>query len=334
MKRLFKYSIPFLFPLAVISCGGSDSSSTSIPEVTPPAPEPPSELAKFSLGLSDAPVDDALAVYIELDSITLINTDESQANPDTVIEIFTNENGEEVETVQVNLLDFQGSEQIRIIDEAQGVELENGVYAMELLVVDEGSYVLLNNDATEYDIKVPSSRLRLGEFTVDSSAEQVGELPAYTVEFDLRKSLVLRGNLNNNNGFIIKPQGVRIVSQAGAIAGSVAPEFTNLGECFVYLYDSEATEYGDMFDSEDEAFEQLEPEVTASAPLATTKVAVDGTYTIGFLSEGSYQVALACGIALDDNIQFDGITIPSAGDITPDVIEVDVDAGESTNVDF
>ena len=322
MKELLKNSILTCLTLSLIGCGGSDSASTD------------NASAIFSLGLSDAPVDDAVAVYIELDSIKLTNTDQSQGKQETVIETFTDIAGVEVETVQVNLLDFQGSSQIKIVDEAQNIELDNGTYEMELTVVDAGSYVLLDNDATQHAIKVPSSRLRLGEFTVNDEAVQVNNTPAYTVEFDLRQSLVLRGNINNNNGFIIKPHGVRIVSLSGSIEGSVSTNLTNLGECTVYLYAADVTEYGDVFDINDETFVAPEQVIIASAPLATTKVSVGGTYSIGFVPTGSYQTALTCGTDIDDNIQFDELTIPSAADITPDVQITVVASGEVTTINF
>lgn len=324
MKELLKQSILTCLTLSLVGCGGSDSPSTEQSNAT----------AIFSLGLSDAPVDDAEAVYIELDSIKLTNKDESQGKQETIIEKFTDAAGVEVETVQVNLLDFQGSSQIKIVDEAQNIELVNGTYEMELTVIDAGSYVLLDNDATQHAIKVPSSRLRLGEFTVNDNAVQVNDTPAYTVEFDLRQSLVLRGNINNNNGFIIKPHGVRIVSLSGTIEGSVSTNFTNLGECSVYLYGADVIEYGDVFDINDESFVAPEQVITASTPLATTKVNVDGTYSIGFVQTGSYQTALTCGTDIDDNIQFDGLTIPSAADITPDVQITEVASDQVTTINF
>lgn len=324
MKELLKQSILTCLTLSLVGCGGSDSPSTEQSNAT----------AIFSLGLSDAPVDDAEAVYIELDSIKLTNTDQSQGKQETVIETFTDAAGVEVETVQVNLLDFQGSSQIKIVDEAQNIQLVNGIYEMELTVIDAGSYVLLDNDATQHSIKVPSSRLRLGEFTVNDDAVQLNDTPAYTVEFDLRQSLVLRGNINNNNGFIIKPHGVRIVSLSGSIEGSVSTTFTNLGECSVYLYGADVIEYGDVFDINDESYVAPEQVITASAPLATTKVSVDGTYSIGFVHTGNYQTALTCGTDIDDNIQFDGLTIPSAADITPDVQITEVVSDQVTTINF
>lgn len=319
-----------LFALLCISiitsgCGGSSSSINE---------QQTTSTAKFSLGLSDAPVDDAVSVYIELDSINLTPKGEVNDNPEITIEKFTDESGAEIESIQVNLLDFQGNEQLKVIDEAQNITLENGVYDMELIVIDSGSYVLLENDVTEHGIKVPSSRLRLGEFTVNEQAIQVNDKPAYTVEFDLRQSLVLRGNSNNNNGFIIKPHGVRVVSLTGDVNGTVSPDLTNLGDCTVYLYDSAATEYGDVHDTEDENFVVPDDAITASAPLATALVQADGSYSIGFIPTGNYQLALYCGVDVDDNVQFDDFSIPSASDLTPDVMSFEVTEGQTTTINF
>ncbi len=306
LKKLPLISLA-LASLLLTACGDSD--------------EP--EQANFSLGVSDAPVEEADAVFIEIDSIKL--TAVSVTRQETVIEEFTNEDGDVVETIQVNLLDFPGTQQLKIIDEAQGIALDNGTYTMELVIVDAGSYVVLDNDINEYDIKVPSSRLKLGEFIVNSEAIQVDDKPAYTIEFDLTQSLVLRGNDPAKNGFIIKPYGVRIVSLSGAIAGTVSAENTNLGACMVYLYDGTPTEtqnLADLFDFNDELFvsndDLFEDKLSdAMSPLAATivdgAVDVDGntSYSIGFVPEGAYTVALRCDGLEDNNIQYERLMIPS-----------------------
>ena len=278
------------------------------------------EQAKFSLGVSDAPVDEAEIVMIQIDSIKLTTTDESNGKQEILIENFTYED-EIVDSIQVNLRDFTGTQQMKIIDEAQGITLDDGVYTMELNVIDAGSYVVLETNGEQYDIKIPSSRLILGEFTVHSDAVQVDDKPAYTIEFDLTQSLVLRGNDPAVNGYIIKPHGVRIVSLYGDISGTVSAENTNDGACMVYLYDgtlTESADLADLFDSSDVSFEGPVP--TAIAPLAATNVdvtgAVDinGTYSIGFVPEGDYTLALRCNSETDDNIQYEQLTIPSVED--------------------
>ena len=316
MLKKITFSSIALTGLLLTACNGSDEQTSVI--------EKP--MAKFSLGVSDAPVNEAEIVSIEIDSIKLTNNTNQQ---EVTIDEFTNDEGNIVASIQVNLLDFTGSNQMKIIDEAQGVTLDSGIYSMELSIIDAGSYVVLNNDANEYAIKVPGSRLKLGDFSVTTSAAQVDDKPGYTVEFDLTQSLVLRGNDPAKNGYIIKPHGVRIVSSYGDISGIVSPENTNLGACMVYLYSGEPTTLADLFDSNDETFIGNTPTVTP--PVAATTVAVDGSYNIGFISEGKYTVALRCNTDIDDNIQYDELIIPSpAGNSTT----VTVTTGSSIDVDF
>ncbi len=310
-----------LATLLLSACGDSDKQDLVIDKEL--------KQVKFSLGVSDAPVEEAEVVAIEMDSIKLTNTDDDNGKQEILIEEFTNEDGDIVDTIQVNLLDFTGLAQMKIVDEAQGITLATGVYVMELVVLDAGSYVMLNNDANEYDIKVPSSRLKLGEFTVHSDAVQVDNKPAYTIEFDLMKSLVLRGNDPAKNGYIIKPHGVRIVSLYGDITGTVSAENTNLGPCMVYLYDGAPTTLADLFDSSDESFIGEVP--TTIEPLAATTVAVDGNYSIGFVPEGDYTVALRCNTEIDNNVQYDQLVIPSPEGNSQ---TVKVSVGNTSEVNF
>ncbi|WP_372767362.1 DUF4382 domain-containing protein [Pseudoalteromonas sp.] len=302
-----KTYLVILLMLLISACGGN-SSSNDKDVVVPPLMGV--EQAKFSLGLSDAPVDDAIAVVLEIDTIKIIKlTDSGDVAEEILVEEFAMEDGSTASSVVTNLLDYQGADQKKIIDELAGIELDEGNYQLELVIIDAGSYVELDNDATLYAIKVPSSRLRLGEFVVDASLVQVGDTPAYTIEFDLRTSLVQRGNNPAKNGFILKPHGIKVVGRSGTIAGTISSENLNLGTCTVYMYPGDTTEFGDLFDSEDEAFTGDVP--TATAPLASTVVTIEGSYEFGFVSAGDYMVALRCNDLVDDNIQFDGLEIPS-----------------------
>lgn len=302
-----KIYLIILLTALIAACGGGSSSNDN-DGVVPPVTGV--EQAKFSLGLSDAPVDNAIAVVLEIDTVKIIKLNDAvDSSEEILVEEFVMEDGSTATSVVTNLLDYQGADQKKIIDELAGIVLDEGSYQLELVIIDAGSYVELDNDATLYAIKIPSSRLRLGEFAVDASLQQVGDTPAYTIEFDLRTSLVQRGNNPAQNGFILKPHGVKVVGSSGTIAGTVSSENLNLGTCTVYMYPGDATEFGDLFDSEDEAFEGEVP--TATAPLASTVVTTEGTFEFGFVSAGDYMVALRCDDLVDDNIQFDGLVIPS-----------------------
>ncbi|MEI4551894.1 DUF4382 domain-containing protein [Pseudoalteromonas spongiae] len=315
-----------LLSMLIVACGGSSSNDD---DVTVP-PVTGEQQAKFSLGVSDAPVDDAIAVVIEIDTIKILALDDAgEVSEETLVEEFVLEDGTSVQSIAVNLLEYQGADQKKIIDELAGITLDQGNYKLELVIVDAGSYVELDNDANLYAIKVPSSRLRLGEFAVDAALEQQGDTPAYTIEFDLRSSLVQRGNDPSKNGFILKPHGIKVVSNTGGISGTISAENLNLGPCTVYLYSGGATELGDLFDAEDESFTGEAP--TASAPLASVNASVAGEFEFGFVEAGDYVAALRCNDLVDDNIQFDGLTIPSPGGQSTSVT---VTSGNVSDVNF
>ena len=311
LKGKLYYLVFFLVTmLGLYSCGGSSDSDS---DVTVP----------FSLGISDAPFDSADAVFIEIDKITLTSAD------GTITEI--NDFGGN-SSIGINLMDYQGDDQVMVINESQGIELPLGPAEMELTIIDEGSYVLLTGDDEKYAIKVPSSRLRLGEFNVTLGAVQVESVPGFTIEFDLRKSLVQRGKNPGKNGFIIKPHGIRITSSAssGTIAGDVdmasfMAETSGIScdnvESFVYLYEGDVVVSEDMLiDMVDDAYAGEPPIAEGSIkPFASTAVILndDNTYSyeFGFVPNGdsfigepdvdaaTYTVAFVCGTGMTDTAE-------------------------------
>lgn len=284
--------------VGLYSCGGDSSSEPTI--------EVP-----FSLGVSDAFVDDAEAVVITIAEIRLIpfdSNDDDDDDDDDDRETITINQFNGADTVSLNLLDYTGNEQLTIVSEDDEIEVPVGSYLMELIVIDSGSYVILIDDPAEcvvdeddmsmaegdgcYDIKVPSSRLRLGDFDVVLGAVESSAGPAYTVEFDLTKSLVLRGNDPSKNGFIIKPHGVRVTSSSSSghiegdvdlvgimeIESSVDPLCTGVDHT-VYLYQGDQTGnpelLADNFDAEDVGFNAADLPAGAISPFASTKVVMD-----------------------------------------------------------
>lgn len=308
--KIYYLVILFATVFGLYSCGGSSDDDT---EVTAP----------FSLGISDAPFDTADAVFIEIDKITLTSAD------GTITEI-NDFDGDS--SIGINLMDYQGADQVMIINESQGIELPLGPAEMELTIIDAGSYVLLTGDTQEYPIKVPSSRLRLGEFNVTLGAVQVENVPGFTIEFDLRRSLVQRGNDPAKNGFIIKPHGVRITSSAssGTIAGNVdmaafmaaeADSACGNVDSFVYLYAGDVLASEDMLiDMVDDAYagEPAIPEGSIK-PFASTAITLNAdnsySYEFGFVPNGdsflgepdvdaaTYTVAFVCGTGITDTAE-------------------------------
>lgn len=249
----------------------------------------------LSLGVTDAPVDDADEVVVSFVGVELRN------NADAVLESFTF-----AEPITVDLLEQQGDQQFFLI---QGEELPVGVYDRVSLLVEDmdnasctqasadpnyPSYIRI--DGVKYPLIVPSggaSGFKVqGPITIAA-----GGSAAYTVDFDLRKSIAERGNTGCYN---LRPV-LRVVDNArvGTLSGSVdaalladsactADALTGAGAA-IYVY-SGAGVVPDDFDGT-----AAEPLTTALlTPVIEGESMVGFSYEVGFLLEGNYTVALSC----------------------------------------
>ncbi len=300
------------------ACGGGGSSI-----------EPQTE-AQLSLAVSDAPVDDANRVVITVDAIELRNDD---ADP-VLINSFVDENGDPVDSVQFDLLAYQGSDSLPIV-----VEQVVPVGSYNQLVLkgpfdDQSQTFVEQTDMAIKPIKVPSNELKLGQFTVAANGQPL----AYTIEFELRKSMNYKPGPDE---YTLKPRGVRIVQNddVGTINGSVDNDLfwdAGDGSCElvadsehfrrIYLYQlsddvnavlpEEVVPLADLYDPDLSAAlpENGEVEPFAVAPLSYNEVSDNWTYEFGFVPSGIYVVAYVCDGSADDGEQFQGLTIPSIAD--------------------
>jgi len=316
------------------ACGGSDSADEA-PVVPPPIS---STQIHFTLGLSDAPVDEADEVVITIETITFKRED----GDDVVFETFSNEAEGivDAETITLDLLQFQGSAQFNVLE---GELIDVGSYNQVILnVLDEDielSYVTELGGARK-SIKVPSDNLKLGgiEFNESDDNQQ------FTIEFNLRKSMTYKPGPDEYN---LKPRGVRIVNNnvTGTISGTVDVDAINAldNTCLpeqhlVYLFEGEDLEtelLADNFD--DENTNSGAPE-NAIAPFDSVAPVFDNDvnsyhYEFGFVPQGNYTLAYACntGENGDDADIFDDILMPNPA---TEIIGVEVDGTETTSQDF
>ncbi|USD43669.1 DUF4382 domain-containing protein [Vibrio sp. SCSIO 43135] len=321
--RIVKGLGAFALSLLMVSCGGDDSGGSS-------------GSASISFSVSDAPVDSAQEVVIAFDQVELVVSDEES--------IFLDVDSGANDYVQVDLLDYQGTDSLLIVSN-QVVPV--GSYENLILhISDESgvSYVVDNNG--QQNLKQPSNKLKLGEFEVGTESVQ-----AFTIEFVLRMSLVMRGNQGNNNGYILKPHGVTIVdnSEAVSLSGTVDTNLFDEGDAcsldsssMVYLYSGGGLDSGlliDLVDPDDETFTG-EPAIPdgSIAPVASVEVADNGTYQFGFLTAGDYMVAFACDGDGDDAIEYNPEIIipmaPTANSTGDKFSEVTLVNGQQAVVDF
>lgn len=291
--------------------------------------------SKVSFSVSDAPVDSALAVYVGFEQIEFRREDGSSE----IFSVTPTNPGEDY--VRVNLLDYQGTNSALIVSEA--VIPQGSYQSLILHVTDEPNVNIVVDGSGSQPLKQPSNKLKLGSITISEDASQ-----AFTIEFDLRMALVMRGNPGNNNGYILKPHGVSVVNSesTSSIAGTVDASLFNpvnstcsadSGSNFVYLYSGDqlanAANLIDLVDETDDTFNTGPLPNDAVQPVASTQVADDGSYIFGFLSPGEYTAVFSCNAANDDSVQFDNIDIPNPDTDTTQLVTTS--AGEAKqDIDF
>lgn len=316
--------LPGIFILAALTaCSNSSSSSGG------------DGLGSLTLGITDAPVDDALAVVVEFTGVNL----KGQGNDDPVTVI-------EFEQAKViNLLGLQGPDSEILLDD---LSLAAGDYQwIRLQVVADGSYtepeagdidghgvgsyVLQDNGAggtEKIALRVPSgsqSGLKLvSGFTVADSG-----ISNFTIDFDLRKAI----HDPVGKGYYELRPALRMVetNKVGHISGFIAPQLLqdnagclgaepeDLEGVAVYVFEASTT-VDDMQSTE------------GLGPLSTALVTYDGNayqYALGFLDAGEYILALTCDADLDDSELDDDIIF-----FLPATEQVFVEEGLTTQVDF
>ncbi len=282
---------------------------------------------RFSLAVTDAPVDEAEEVVVTFTGVELQGGDEPLS--------FTLD-----QPVALDLLTLQGDRSAFLVD---GEPIPPGQYSHILLQVDaldqncqnptgeEASYVVI--DGTRYPITVPSGGLRINAPLTIAAGGQA----AYTVDFDLRKSLAERGATGCYN---IRPTALRVVDNAevGHLAGTVDQDLLSGESCAqamepgqgsaVYVYSGDVTP-DDLDTSDDSNVDPLVSALLEPVRDPDTQEVTGFSYNVGFLLTGSYTVALTCNAAADvsteDNSDVVGFQQPGL---------VAISAGETSNYDF
>lgn len=301
-------------------CGGGSDSSTS---------PTPISTAQFTFQVSDAPVDQAVAVVLCFNAIELTGNGAGvqrfQLGTDAVAAATNNSclnnQGQVIANTRgVDLLQLQGAQAFALVS---GATVPAGDYGQLRLVVADGSYVQ-HADGTRQALTVPSNEIKL-----KGPVLSAGGTFNYTLEFDLRKAMVAP-NSNGNRGYLLKPTGLRLVdtSAIGHLQGTVAesllldagcpvvPQENRLPVAAVYLYKGADLPIESLSDYGG---------VLLNSPYASAPVLFDGAsqynYQLGFVDAGTYTAAVTCQLTDDPEqadmlsfIQLKNVTI-SAGKI-------------------
>jgi hypothetical protein len=259
------------------------------------------ETGRLSLGVTDAPVDDASSVVVQFSGVAFKR---AGAAAEVVHDL-------DPSPRQLDLLQYQEGRAALLLD---GITLPAGDYEWIRLIVDNetgvrDSYITLTG-GEECELRVPSgaeSGLKLNRgFTLPAD----GSI-ALTIDFDLRKSIHAPPGQQGaapdcTQGYLMRPT-LRIVDDAnvGAIAGHVASELVT-AECLpkVYVFSGSATTPDDIEEAEGA---DADPLVVASVAVENGSTAY--AYRAAFLPPGSYTVAFTCDdddAAADETLIFVG----------------------------
>ena len=324
MKRSFTTSLVIAALATLTACGGSGGDDSN--DTTPPDTQPTT--TTFSLAVSDAPVDNASEVVVYFDEVELIG------NGEPISFSVTDENNS---PRSIDLLSLPGA-QFEVIVEDTAIPI--GEYNQLRLSVTDDSYIVM--DEGTFPIRVPSGELKLDGFTAQPNFDA-----AYTVEFDLRKSLV---DPVGQQVIMLKPRGVRLAlnDNVGTLQGTVDSALVMDEKCAtktdmfagnaVYVYQGEQTLIDTLGDDADEGVDDTEVRPFTVVPVTYDDQNETFNFTAGFVPQGEYTVSFSCAALFDepetDEDEEDGFFIQSsdvvsvtAGDVTTVNIEQSQFAG-------
>jgi hypothetical protein len=288
----------------------------------------------LSLGLSDAPLDNASEVVLVIDQVVL----RGNGIADVTIDLFNIE-GVESETASIDLLQYPGLSQLTIIED---LELAAGTYtAVELGILDGNlnfSYVI--DIEGQKPLNADSSRLLLPGFSIEAGTDH-----SYTIEFELGRSL---SDVSDAASYLLGTEGVRVVdnSTSASVGGSISSDLFSAGEVCsaksdplqgnrVYLYSGHGLVAANLADAHTTDSDTTIP-AAAIKPLAITKpfrneAFARWDYIIAYLPAGDYTLAFSCAAETDHPVDYDGLAIPAP---EPQLYEISLSAAVNTTCDL
>lgn len=272
--------------------------------------------ALLTLGFSDSLPEDLKQVVIEVDRITLRRS----GGDDVVVEQFSpgDPNGPATDSFQVDLLDYQGRNQLLVISELEVDPVSYSEIAITVLDGDVNRSFVQESDDSLKAVTISGSQLSAPGMSLDAGSER------YTVEFGLAQSLRYR---EASDDYLLDNTGIRTEDNATAasLSGRVARElFDTASPCDekidpeagnrVYIYAGQGLATESLADVYTDASSTPVPPDSV-APFAVASMAEDALtgiwqYAFGFLPPGDYTMAFACDTQQDDPVEFDQLSVP------------------------
>ncbi|MDH6025985.1 DUF4382 domain-containing protein [Vibrio splendidus] len=309
MKYLKETALASLVLAGLVGCGGDSGSSSSTTPIT--------------LSVSDAPIDDVKDVTVTFSKVALLP---QGAGSPLIYDVYkTDENGDYVDEngdplpdgedpipLSVNLLDYQGSEALPLIENEV---IPVGSYKLCVLANDgdhptDPSYVIENDDMTrELTVKGEGAcpqgvgkEDNAGVLYFNDSFNVNQQSNDFIVEFDLRRGLK---NSSTFPDYTIQRTSVSLINtvETGNIEGTVALstyDTCNGGDNTfvqsVYLYEGNVDK-ADM--APIGGSDEVKP--ITSASVAMNEAQSNYEFSLGFIDPGTYSLGYTCTAQYDSD---------------------------------
>jgi hypothetical protein len=245
---------------------------------------------RLDLAVTDAPVDDALAVFITFTGVEMQRSDGRRVRVDF----------ESPRQLDVLLL-TEGETALLLDDQL----VPAGRYQWLRLLVEPDPTSFVDTTVGRFPLRfsggVDSGLQFNGDFLVPS-----GGAADLVVDIDLRRGLV---RSVDDEGFLLRPS-LRLIDRdsSGSIAGTVSPALINDARCGSALQGREIGNVVSIFPGFDITPDDIDGD--SGDPLTTADVRLDPItgeqrYLVGFLPPGAYTLAFSCQGALDDSLSDD-----------------------------
>ncbi len=288
-----------LLGFGLIGCGGSGSSQGT---------------GTLEVGITDAPVDNAQAVWIHFTAATLHGPDGN-----TTVEVLDPATGEVGRSI--DLFQLRNGSWTGLFDEV----VPAGHYSWIRLTLDlSQSYIQI--DGQQYSLRCVScenSGFRLNRsFNIDAD----GTL-ALMFDFDLQKSIT---ESNSQTEYILRPT-LRVIETdvSGDILGTIDPTLISelgglLAGCRVYSFIGSDAQPDDVYIPMN-----MPVPADQNNPVTSARVIYGGAYLfyLSFLPEGDYTIALTCETNVDHADRDDVL-------VFSDPVNITVVAGEVSQADI
>ncbi|WP_102297467.1 DUF4382 domain-containing protein [Vibrio cyclitrophicus] len=342
MKYLKETALASLVLAGLVGCGGDSGSSSSTTPIT--------------LSVSDAPVDDVKDVTVTFSKVALLPT---QGGTTLVYDVYkTDKNGDYVDEngdpltdgedpipLSVNLLDYQGSDALPLIENEV---VPVGSYKLCVFANDgdhptHPSYVVENDDSIrELTVKGNGAcpqgvgkEDNAGVLYFNDSFNVNQQSNDFVVEFDLRRGLK---NSSTFPDYTIQRTSVSLINtvETGNIEGTVSsttfaacnPTNDNTYVQSVYLYEGNVDK-ADM--APIGGSDEVKP--ITSASVAMNEAQTNYEFSLGFIDPGTYSLGYTC-TAQHDSDEDNADPVADGFDIYEVQNSVQVVIDEDTRVSF